>query len=262
MLFAALSLMLLSLQVFQASAEGPAKQTHVRAAAVLTEIDTLIERNHDDLQERAEASQPGDTLLLSDYPIEIPLTRDEALGIDKAGLRNLLLNRSADAMYADGTGVLRDAQGADSVGRFTAAGAVDRTLDLLRDDVHDSAAVVTYILAAICVLVAVTLAALTRGFGRIGAVGVVLFLASLPMLLAGLVARLAMQSGADGDSEYVRRELLDIGATLAEIPIRNGLAFAALGLVFVVAALVLDRLVPAGDPAGASQAPRNERATG
>ncbi len=254
LLFAALAALFLSLQIFQASAEGPAKRTHERAIAALTEIDTLLARNYGDLRERAEASQPGETLLLRDYPVEVPLTREEVLAGDEAAFRELLLTRSADVMYADGTSALRDSEGADSVGRFTAAGVVDRSLDLLRKDVHDLTRVTTFVLGAICIFLAVTLATVTRGFGRLGSVGIVLLLASLPLALGGLAVRLTMRTGTDGDGEYVGGELLDIGATMALIPIRNGLAFATLGGAFVLIALVLGRVAP-GRGASYGEAP-------
>lgn len=243
-LFLALTAMFFALLVFQASAEGPAKQSHARAIAALSEIDTLIERQYDDLQVRAEAAPPGSMLQLREFPVEVPLTREEALGISKPDLRALLLTRSADVLYDEGTSALRDAEGADDVGRFTAAGAVDRSLDLLRRDVHDAMRIVVYVLAAICVFLAVTLASLTRGFGRLGSVGVALLASSLVVLVTGGFIRLMMSTGADADTEYVRAELMDIGATMAMIPIRTGAAFALAGAVCVIVALVLGRMAP------------------
>lgn len=235
-----------ALILLQASSEGPATNTHVRAVAALSEIDTLIERHYDDLQARAEASPPGTMLQLNEFPIEVPMTREEALGISKADLRTLLLSRSADIMYDDGTSALRDAEGADSVPRFTAAGIVDRSLDLLRRDVHDAMRIVVYVLAAVSLILAVTLASLTRGYGRLGGIGVALVASSVVVLLTGLFMRLMASTGAD-DNEYVRAELLDIGATMAMIPIRTGAAFALAGVVMVTIALVFARIAPEQD---------------
>ena len=247
-LFLSLLATFAALVLLQASAEGPAKDAHIRAVAALTEIDTLIDRHYEDLQVRADASPPGTMLQLNEYPIEVPLTREEALGISKPELRTLLLSRSADIMYDDGTSAMRAAEGADKVPRFTAAGVVDRSLDLLRRDVHDAMQIVVYVLAAISLLLAVTLASLTRGFGRLGSVGVALLTSSLVVLAAGGLLRLSADSGAD-DGDYVRTELLDIGAEMAMIPIRNGVAFALAGAAIVIVALLFARIAPANETA-------------
>lgn len=243
-LFFTLTATLFALALMQASAEGPAKETHERAIAALTEIDTLIERHYEDLQVRAEASPPEAMLQLREYPIEVPLTRGEALGISKPDLRALLLSRSADIMYADGTSALRAADGADSVPRFTAAGAVDRSLDLLRRDVHDAMRIVVYVLAAISLLLAVTLASLARGFGRLGSIGVAMLASGLVVLVSGALFRLMASTDSSGDNEFVRAELMDIGATMAMIPIRAGTAFALAGVAFVIVALLFARVAP------------------
>lgn len=232
-----------ALVLLQASSEGPAKETHERAIAALAEIDTLIERHYEDLQARAEASPPCTMLQLREYPIEVPLTREEALGISKPDLRALLLSRSADVMYDGGTSALRAAEGADSVPRFTIAGVVDRSLDLLRRDVHDAMRIVVFALAAVSLLLAVTLASLTRGFGRLGSIGVSLLAASLVVLGTGAFVRLMANTSDGGD--YARAELIDIGATMAMIPIRIGAAFALAGVAFVIMAIVFARLAPA-----------------
>ena len=91
----------------------------------------------------------------------------------------------------------------------------------------------TFVLAALCVVLGVSLAALCRGFGRLASVGAVLVMASLPMLLTGIGARFYMRIVSRGENEYIQHEFLSIGQGLAWIPIRDGIAFTVLGLAFL-----------------------------
>lgn len=230
-LFVAMLSLMTSLQLFQLTSEGAAKRTLRRATAVLTEIDPLIERHYDDLQTRAEAIGDDETLRLPDYPIAVDLARGEALGATQGELRTLLLDRSADRLYDDGTRALRaDSEEAGDIGAFSIAGLTDDGLGFLRERNHTALGVLTIVLAAICALLAAALAACCRGYGRLAAVGVVVVAAALPVLVFGIVLRLYTQTGADGGSEYLQREFFSIGEELALVPIRTGAAFAVLGL--------------------------------
>jgi hypothetical protein len=227
--------LLVSLQLFQVTAEGASKRTLRRAVAALSEIDPLLDRNYDALRTQAAASGPGDTLGLRDFPIDVRLTRDEVLNSNKQSMRDLLLNRSADAMYAHGTDVLRETDvSTQDVGTFSIAGLTDNGLGLLRSRNHDIFGVLTFVLAALCLALGATLAALCRGFGRLASVGAVVVMASVPMLLTGIGARFYMRIISSDDNEYVQHEFLSIGQGLAWIPIRDGIAFTVLGLAFLV----------------------------
>lgn len=230
-LFAAMLALMVSLQLFQVTSEGAAKRTLRRATAVLIEIDPLVERHYDDLQTRAEAIGDDETLRLPDYPIAVDLSRGETLGATQDELRRLLLARSADRLYDDGTSALRvDSEEAGDIGAFSIAGLTDNGLGFLRQRNHTALGVLTVALAALCALLAAALAACCRGYGRLAAIGVVVLAAGLPVLLFGVVLRLYAQTGADGGSEYLQREFFIIGEELALVPIRTGIAFAALGL--------------------------------
>jgi hypothetical protein len=226
---------LTSLTLFQATSEGAAKRTHRRAVAALSEIDPLIDRNWDALQQQATSAAPGGQLQLADYPLDVPLTRDEVLNSSRAQLRDLLLDRSANLMYSRGTGALRSTPGSSSgVGMFTVGGLTDNGLGFLTRRHHDILGVLTFVLAATSVILAIALAALCRGFGRLASVGAVVVAASTPTLLAGLGARLYIRAISGSENDYVRQEFLAIGRGLAWIPIRNGIAFSVLGAAFLV----------------------------
>jgi hypothetical protein len=234
--FIALGALLVSLQLFQATSEGTAKRTLRRAVAALTEIDPLLARNYDDLQQRAATAQPDETVRLRDYPLDIALTPDEVRGVPQEQIRDVLLDRSADLMYSRGTAPLRTTNGrSQSVGLFTVGGLTDHGLGFLTKRRHDTLGVLTFVLSALCLALGVTLAVLCRGFGRLASVGAVALMASMPLLLGGIGARYYMRIASGGDSEYIRREFLEIGQGLAWIPIRDGIAFTALGALFLAA---------------------------
>lgn len=231
-LFAALLAMLSALQLYQVTSRGVALPALRRATASLTEIDPWLDAHYDSLQESARASSPGERVPLPDYLIDVGLRREDVDGASKAQLRALILDRSANALYADGTGVLR-AEGAAPVGRFTSAGVVDASLDLLRERNHDVAGVLVILFAGAVAVAAGALASLTRGFGRLTSIGATLLAASATLLLGGLALRLYMAAGSGSSEEYPRRDLLDIGEALAWIPLRNGLGFTALGIALL-----------------------------
>lgn len=241
-LFIALLALLTSLQLFQATSEGASKRTLRRAIAALTEVDPLIERQYGDLQTRAKAAQPNEPVQLNDFPIAVEFSPAEVNSLSRPEFRELLLDRAADRMYAQGTAPLRANPGAStSVGRLSVAGLSDRGLGFLRERNHDALAVVTFTLAALCAFLAATLAALCRGFGRLASVGGVVLVAAIPVALGGIGARFYMRIVSEGDTEYIQREFLVIGQGLAWIPIRDGLAFAVLGAAFLVAGMLLAR---------------------
>ena len=232
--FVTLAATLTTLTLFQATSEGASKRTLRRAVAALAEIDPLVDRNWDALHQQATSAAPGDPLQLADYPLDVPLTRDEVLASSKDQLRDTLLSRSADIMYSHGTGPLRATPGSGrGVGMFTVGGLTDNGLGFLTGRHHDILGVLTFALAALSGILAVTLAMLCRGFGRLIGVGAVVVTASLPMLLAGAAARLYIRIVSGGDNEYIQQEFLSIGRGLAWIPIRDGIGFSVLGAAFL-----------------------------
>jgi hypothetical protein len=243
-LFFAINALLLVLSLYQATAEGTAKHALRRAITALVEIDSLIARDYESLQERARSAAPGEELRLRDFPLEVSLTSEEVLDSTPADLRAILLDRSDDQLYDHGTAALRS-DGASEPSRFSAAGLLDRWLDLLRGRNHDVTAVLTGVAAVVCLALVLILMSTSRGFGRIAAVGAVTLAGAVPTVAVALLLRLNIRLASDGDTEYTQRELLEIGDALVWIPLRNGIAFAALGAALLLAgwafAILTDR---------------------
>ncbi len=236
--FVALLALLTSLQLFHVTANSAANQTLRRSVAALTEIDFLLDRDYADLQRSAQNAAAGDTVQLRDFPVAVPLQPAEVVALSREQLRTTLLDRASTVMYTNGSGAL-DAKAANSgnVGRFSIAGVTRHGLGFLRSRNHDILAVTTFVLAALCCALAVMLASMCRGFGRLTSIGMVVLAASIPVVLGGIGARFYMRIAAGGNTEYIQREFLEIGQGLAWIPIRDGAAFTMLGLLFLTAGL-------------------------
>ena len=239
LLVAGLVLTLIVLQLYQASSEGTATRALRRSVAALTELDVLVAQQYDQLQTQAATAAPGDVIVLDGYPLAVQLSPNEVGDVPQNELRETIVSESAAILYSDGTSAWRAVDGSDP-GRFTAAGAVDRSMDLLREDVHDVSLIALTVLAAVSLILVVFLATFCRGFGKIGAVGVAILFAAIPVLLGGALGRL-FTAGAD-DDHYLRDQLFAIGHGLSSIPLRDGLAFAALGASLIIVAMLGDRL--------------------
>jgi hypothetical protein len=223
--------------LYQLTGETIARPALRDALNALVEGDAVIERNYEDLRVRAEASRPGETLELRDYPIAIPLTREEVLGSSQGDIRQTLLDRGVERLYDDGESALRSDESGGGPGRFTTAGAVGQFVGFLREGVHAMLGVLTLVLAGISVVLAIVLAALCRGFGRAVALGIAALAASLPLLFGGLAAYSYARASADADGEYLRRELMLVAQDLAWLPVRNGLVvLVAAGAVLMIGA--------------------------
>jgi hypothetical protein len=218
------------LQVFQATTEATSERTLRRALAVVSEVDVLLDRHYDDLRQRADSVGANETLELQDFPVSVPLTTEEVRTQSRDELRATLLERGADILYDDGTGAMRAESSEGDVAVFSFGGSFDRTLNLLRADVHVATGVMMAVLGGIALFLALLLGLATRGFGRVVALGLVALASSATLLLLALLVRLSAVTD-DGD-EYVRSEFIDIAHEVTWLPIRNGV------ILVVVAAIV------------------------
>lgn len=227
-LFAVFTAALFSLQLYQMSGETAAKATLSRAIDALAEGDAWIARQHDALQARAEASEAEDGIVLDDYPVAVTFTRSEIIDSTPEQLSTIARARATDLVYHDGADALRSDKAAGGPGRFSAPGGVDAFLGLLTERTHTITTWLTLALVGLSVVLTLALASLCRGYGRAGGPGIALAAAASALLLAGGAAWLSATTSSD--SEYLGAELLAIGKDLAGLPLRNGVALAALGV--------------------------------
>ncbi|HEX5479158.1 MAG TPA: hypothetical protein VFY79_05505, partial [Dehalococcoidia bacterium] len=211
LLFFALLALSAVLALYQLTSRDTARDALRRSVAALTEIDALIDRNYATMQQQAAVTAPGDSVQLPGYPVDVPLKPADAQSLSKEQLRDTLLDRSADIMYGHGTSALRSqTKDAGSVGVFSIGGLTDHGLDFLRSRNHDILRVLTLVLAAVSAVLALLLALLCRGFGRLVAVGIVTLAAALPVLFFGLAAWLYLRANDSG--EYTRQQFASLGA--------------------------------------------------
>lgn len=228
----ALAGLMITVSGFQATSEGVAKRALSRSVAALTEIDLLLDQNLAAMRDEAQSARPGETVALPDFPVEVGLTPEEAQRPQEE-VRRLLLDRAADALYADGTGALRaDAESAGDIGPFSAAGATDNGLGLLREGAHTALGVGMVVLAAACAALVAGVVLLSRGFGRAVSLGAVVIVAALPIAIVSLGLRfLLRETGGDGALE---REIFAVAEELLRVPIQVSAAFLGGGVVLFV----------------------------
>ena len=227
--FFALTLALLALQLFQATSEGTAHTSLVRVTAALTEIDLVLDHHYDDLRTQTENAAPGNTLTIEDYPIAIVLTPDDVLNNSRDDLRVIILDRSAERLYQDGTAVLRElSEGTSGTGRFSAAGVAKTALDFQTEQNPQRIGVVMFVLFVIALILSGATALACKGWGRLGVLGVLLSAASGAVLITGVLFYLYAEATSADDA--VREAFLTNTTDLTMIAIRNGVAGVVAGL--------------------------------
>ena len=231
-----LGFLLLFLNAAQLTGRDVAHKGLTRALASITEVDALLADGRADLKAKAEET-PDEELRLADYPIDVPLTSQQAQQLSTPELRELLLSRSADKVYAEGVAAFREEGRGPSthdIAILSPPGAVRYTVGLLTEDTHDSMWVTTVALTGIAAFLALLLALLSRGYGRLTSVGLATLIASLPFLLFFVTVRFILRLASESEGDYLTAQLYALGKDVAWLPIRTGIAFAGLGVVFVV----------------------------
>lgn len=231
-----LGFLLLFLNAAQLTGRDVAHKGLTRALASITEVDALLADGRADLKAKA-AETPDGAVRLADYPIDVPLTSQQAQQLSTPELRELLLSRSADKVYAEGVSAFREEGRGPSthdIAILSPPGAVRYTVGLLTEDTHDAMWMTTVVLTGIAAFLALLLALLSRGYGRLTSVGLATLIASLPFLLFFVTVRFILRLASESEGDYLTAQLYALGKDVAWLPIRTGIAFAGLGVVFVV----------------------------
>ena len=235
-LILALSGLLVALSFFQLTAPGPAHRALRRAVASLTEIDSLLAVRGPALQEQAEASPDG-PVSLPDYPLDVPLSPEEARQ-STAQVRDLLLDRSAEQAYQEGSAAFREEGEPGGSSGLSPKGFVHLSLGLLTASRHDALRVATVVLAILCGALSGALVLLTPGYRRLTALGSAVAASSLLFLLLTVAGRLVLALAGAASDDYIAGQWLGLAKDAARLPLRNGLAFGGLGVALVVLGVV------------------------
>ena len=241
----ALLALLVALNLLQLTAPGPAHRALRRAVASLTEIDSLLAVHGAALRQQADVS-PDEPLALADYPLDVPLSPGEAQR-PAVEVRDLLLDRSAERVYQEGSAAFREEGQSGDASRLSVQRAVRTGLGFLTAGNHDALRWATLALALVCGVLSGVLVLVTRGYGGLGALGGAVAVASLLFLLLAVAVRLVLSLAGWGTDDYITVQLLDLAKEAAWLPIRNGIAFSGLGLALLALGVVGSRL---GQPSG------------
>lgn len=232
--------LLFALNLLHLTASGPAHRVLRRAVASLTEIDSLLAVHGPALQRPANAD-PDEPLSLPDYPLDVSLSPQEAQR-PPAEVRDLLLNRSAEQVYQEGSAAFHEEDHSGGAPLLSLRRAVRSGLGFLTAGNHDALRLTTLVLALLCGALSGGLALLTRGYGRLTAVGAAVAMASLAFLLLVAAGRLALGLAGLATDDYITAELLDLANETAWLPARNGVAMGGLGLALLALGLLGERL--------------------
>jgi hypothetical protein len=230
-----LGALLLSLTAAQLTAAGTAHKALRRTVASLTEIDGLLAQENPPLVAANGDEATATQVRLARYPIDIPLSAHETQGLSTPELRDLVLDRSADEVYAKGFAAFRESTGEASsdIQLLSPPGAVRYTAGLLTAHDHDVMRVVTAALVGVTAFLALLLLLFSKGYGRLTSIGAAVLVAALPFLILSVTIRFILRLASQEESDYMTAQLYAMGKDVAWLPIRNGIAFAGLGVVFL-----------------------------
>jgi hypothetical protein len=233
LLVSTLGFLLLTIDATQLTAEGTAHKALRRTVASLTEIDTLI-ADRGEMVTTSPDSGGSVTSLLVGFPIDVPLSSQEAQNLSTPELRDVVLDRSADRLYADGFSAFREGgQGSADVQILSPPGAVRYTAGLLTEGNHEVMRIVMAAVAGLAAVLALALVLLSRGYGRLTSLGTAVLAASLPLLVLSVAVRFILRLASEEESDYLTAQLYALGRDVAWLPIRNAIAFTCLGTIFI-----------------------------
>jgi hypothetical protein len=242
LLTTALGFLLLSVDAAQLTAPGAAHKALRRTVASLTEIDALLATKSDMVTTSGQsATSAGD--FLAGFPIDIPLSQQEVQNLSTPELRDVILDRSADRLYAEGFSAFHDStQSSADVQMLSPPGAVRYTAGFLTSSNHDVARIVMFGLAGLAAILTLGVVLLSRGYGRLTSVGAAVLAASIPILVLSVAVRFILRLASDQESDYLTAQLYALGRDVAWLPVRNAIAFTCLGLVFVTLGIAFSLL--------------------
>lgn len=250
----AVFLLVLSLSCAQATERSEATSLLEAGIATLTEVDLVVAEHRDELRQLVGATD-DELVPIPGYPLEIRVTREEALDASDEQLRDIVLARSAALVYDEGV-VAFDRTGSQSLGTFSSEGMLQTLVGQLSETTNGRAEIATLLFLALTVVAALAVVLRSEGFRRVRNLGVgVLCAAIAGLVVVGAGRFLIRQVGGDDPFVEELREIID---DLAAVPFRNFVVIAVLGafILFLAPALqLLARTVPAFSYAPAAAGP-------
>jgi len=218
---------------------NPADARRVIAAGMetTTEVDVHLAANIEAIRALAEASRE-DTIPLPRYPVAVYLTREEATALPAARLREVILERSAAAVYEEGL-VAFDQTGKQSTGLLSTQGMIAFVLGRIDRGDHGRAELVAIVLTVLLAAAACGVVVLGEGWARMRNVGMAVGLGAFVALVAAGAFYAA--AGIVGGDPYAD-DLRDLLRAIVIVPLRNSIIVLLGGAAIVAAAMLLSRL--------------------
>ena len=203
----------------------------------LTDIDALLVEYGNNIRELGRTSNQ-DTVPIPGFPLDVRLTRQEAVQSTDAQLRQLILDRSTEFVYRDGLNSF-DRTGAQSLSVFSSEGLLESLIGQLSQSTNRRADIASIVLGAIVVLLALLAVLRTAGYRRLGTLGAGFLGGALPGVLVFLGLRLL--TGAGGNDPFTA-DVREIVRRVIGVPLRNYVIVSSLGGVLVLSAMTLSLL--------------------
>lgn len=194
--------------------------------AATTDIDLLLDEHYAALRDEARTGE-SELLQLPGYPLEVNLTAEEVNRLDRAGLRQLILSRSAAIVYVEGLDAF-DRTGQQSLGVFTVQGFIDQVVGQLTGSTYQRSGQVAAVLLVVVTVAGGAILAMNRGFMRFRAFGTATVLGAAPGMVLTWGGAVVFARLAGGDDPYAR-DLRAILEAILDTGLRNYLIVLVLG---------------------------------
>ena len=234
-----LAAFLVTLTAFQLTSDDTGQHILRRAVAVSTDIDAVLPGIESSL---AAAASDGNspTVTVPDFPISVEISREEAVTLRGAELRDRILDGAALRLYNDGGSAWTgdDSEARRDIERVSTAGAIDYGLGFIRDSTNTVLLILVILLAIIVLGMAGVLMVILPWDTRILIAGGVTVFAALPSLAGAVALRFVFRT-ADGEGDLFVEGMLDFGVDAMWVPIRSFLVLSLFGIALVLIGTLL-----------------------
>ncbi len=235
-----------TVSAWQVTAESTALPMLRSGVGVLVDIDAFLAEEGEAL--RQAATEQDGALSFERYPLPIALEAAEVRAASDAELRDMLLDRSAALVYAEGLAAF-DRTGSQAISRVSLEGMLELAVGQLSRETHERAGLAAMVLATAVAVLGAATAAMSTGWGRLRVPAGAVALGAVPAAAIAFVFRLGTEV-VGGEDQFLNDTRAIIGAALGA-GVRNGAIVAGAGLALVLASVALEaaerRLRPGGE---------------
>jgi len=221
--------------ISQATSETVALPAISRTVETLTSLSQLLV-----LQEEAIRESTDDPHTVFGFEVTgVTLSREEISDGNPATWHTLLLDRTAQAIYTEGPGVLSLTGTQEGAGTFSTPGGARRLMTTLSESNHTLASALLYPLAIAALVTLAATFVLGTAFARFQTVGFALLVAATPTIVLAVLAIGFLNFVIGTDGSALATQTHQIASDIARTPLRNGLTVFVAGLLIAIPARIL-----------------------